>query len=169
MAPRVTVADQLFELMYFKTVRTSDERFKDVPLGVLPEPTDHVLARQGEPAFFVSLNDPVHTDEDVPDEVGHALRRAAQRFSELGGDGAVSTDGMTIVEWVVGPALQDGGLVMYLDTDGSGAGPALIKSMTSILVNELERAGVQATISVPSTPMAVLTPWASTDERDSPR
>lgn len=167
MTSLVSVADQLFERMYVKTVLTPDEQVSRVPPGEVPGPTDQVLTREGEPAFRVSLNDPVRSDDDVPNEVGYALRRAAQRFFALGRDGTPSTDGMTIVEWIIGPAVLDGTLVMYLDTDGSGAGQALIGSMTSILVEELETAGLPVAVSVPSTPMSLLEAWASAEERGS--
>ncbi len=165
MASLISVEERLFERMYVKYVRTPEEEFRNVPPGELPGPTEEVLAVEGEPAFRVSLNQPLQCDDDVPDEVGYALRRAAHRFCQLGGDGTVRTDAMTPVEWIIGPALQDGALVMYLDTDGSMAGRALVRSMTSILVEELEGAGVPATVSVPSPATESLKDWASTEER----
>jgi hypothetical protein len=165
VSTQVTVEADLYERMYLKTVLVAGGGVRDVPPGESPAPGTEVLARAGEPAFRISLKEPVRSDDDVPDEVGHALRRATDRIHTLGRDGLVSTDGMTAVEWTVGPAVHEGAVVMYLDTDGSGAGPALVRSMTNIIVEELESADCPAVVGVPSEPFQMLVPWASSQER----
>ena len=66
MTERVTVDDQIYERQGVKTVLGVDGRPRTVPPGQLPEPTEQILGREGEPAFQVRLAKAVHSDEDVP-------------------------------------------------------------------------------------------------------
>jgi hypothetical protein len=84
---RVTVAEKLYEQQGVKVVLTSDGQVRQVPPGQQPEPTEEVLAREGEPSFQVRLAKKVRGDDDIPDEIGLALRNVAHRLHQVMPDG----------------------------------------------------------------------------------
>jgi hypothetical protein len=166
MMGRVTVAEQLYEQQYIKVVATSDGNVQHLPPGRVPEPTGDVLATLGEPSFAIHLARELATDADVPDDVGLALRRAVQRLHHVMKDGREEPGEAGPVEGVFGPVVSEGALVVCLDTDGLGAGPAMVGTMARILVEELAPLALDAHVSAgPSFSDAVLSGWMTMSER----
>lgn len=166
MMGRVTVAEQLYEQQGTKVVASAGGHMRHLPPGQVPDPTDEVLARLGDPSFAIHLARAVDTDDDVPDEVGLALRRAARRLHHVMRDGREDPGETGLVEGVFGPVVSDGALVVCLDTDGVGAGPAMVSTMARILVEELAPLDVDAHVAAgPSFTDAMLSSWTSTSER----
>jgi hypothetical protein len=166
MTARISVAERIFDQLYHKTVLTSEGEVREIPSGQLPEPTDEILAKMGEPSFEVRLENVVRIDADVADAIGFALRRVAQRLYHVRRDGREEADEEGPVEWILGPAVHEGAVVMWLDTDGTGAGKAMIDAMAKVFVEELAPLGVQAHISAgPQFPSALVPGWISGDER----
>jgi hypothetical protein len=147
-------------------VDTANGELRRIPPGQLPEPTDRVVVRFGEPTFQVRLADALRTDEDLADAVGIALRRAAVRLTQVMSDGQESPDGSGPVEWVVGPTVHNGAVAMYLDTDGDGFTKPMIEAMANIFVEELVPLGVYAEVSVSPAHAEDMGPaWMSSTER----
>lgn len=168
MTALVTVADQIYERQGARMVLASDGRARIVPAGQLPEPTEEVLGREGEPSFQVRLGKEVRSDDDVPDEVGLALRRVAERMYQVLPDGREVLGEEGPVEWVMGPAVHDGAVVMYLDTGGTGFSRAMIDTMVGVLVEELAPLAVRADITVALPfPSPIPPVWMSSEERRS--
>ena len=166
MAGAVTVVEQIFEQQGVKTVIGAGPSRLVLP-GEVPRPDEQVLVRGGEPAFQVRLEHEVLGDGDVPDEVGFALRRVADRLYDVAMDGQEDPDGEGRVEWIVGPSVHEGGLVLFLDTDGDGFSRPMIESMAGIFVDELTALGVVAEISgTPAYPDDLGPAWASRAERN---
>lgn len=166
MMGRVTVAEQLFEQQCTKVVATADGQVRHLVPGLVPDPTDSILAKLGEPSFAIHLAQAVGADDDVPDEVGLALRRAAQRFPHVLRDGREEPAEEGPVEGVFGPVVGDGALVICLDTDGAGAGPSMMSTMVRIVVEELTPLGVDAHVAAgPSFSDAMLSGWLRAEER----
>jgi hypothetical protein len=143
----VTVAEHIYEQQGVKVVMTSDGQVREVPAGQRPEPTEEVLTRAGEPSFQVRLAHVVRSDDDLSDGMGLALRRVAQRLYQVMSDGREVPGEEGPVEWNVGAAVHDGAVVMYLDTDGSGFGRAMVDTMVGVFVEELAPLAVHADIS----------------------
>jgi hypothetical protein len=163
----VTVTELIYEQQCVKTVITPEGEVRGIPPGQVPEPEQTVLAKEGEPAFLVRLADEVRTDDDVPDEVGFALRKAAQRFFEVQADGREVPDETGPVEWIIGPAVHDGAIVIYLDTDNSWSSRAMFDTIVGILVEELASLSVQAEIAAaPPLPSPLPANWMSRSERE---
>lgn len=166
MTERVKVSEHIYEQQGFKVVRTSDGQVRQVPAGQRPEANEEILARGGEPAFLVRLAEAVRSDDDVPDEVGLALRTVAHRLYQVMPDGREVPGEQGTVEWIVGPAVHGGGVVMYLDTDCSGSSRAMVETMVGIFVEELAPLAVHADISAaPASPGDIGPAWMSRDER----
>ncbi|WP_406831249.1 hypothetical protein ABEG17_00280 [Pedococcus sp. KACC 23699] len=166
MAVEISVAERIFDGLYLKTVRASDGEIRDIPSGQLPEPSDELLMTIGEPSFVVRLEKEVHEDADVPDAIGFALRQVAHRLHHVMPDGREDADDEGPVEWVLGPAVHDGGVVLWLDTDGTGAARAMIDGIVKVFVEELAPLGVQAHVCAgPPYPSALVPAWISGGER----
>lgn len=163
---RLTVAEEIYEQQGVKIVLTSDGQVRQVPPGQRPEPTETVLGREGEPSFQVRLAEVVRGDDDIADDVGLALRRVAQRLYQVMADGREVRGDQGPVEWIVGPAVHDGVVVMYLDTDGSGFGRAMVDTMVGVFMEELAPLDVHADISAASAfPREIGPAWKSSAER----
>lgn len=80
----------------------------------------------------------MHTDTDVPNALGLALCRVADRLYGVLPDGTGDPDASGIVEGVMGPAVHDGGLLLSLDTESFGSNEPMVETMTRIFVEELE-------------------------------
>lgn len=167
MAGSVTVAEQIFDQQGVKTVIGGGPS-RTVGPGECPDPGEQILMRGGEPAFRVQLDHEVHSDDDIPEELGLALRRVAERLYHVTTDGreAPDDDGGH-VEWIVGPSVHEGGIVLFLDTDGDGFSRPMIETMGRIFVDELTPLALQAHISGSSAFPSDLGPdWASEAERN---
>ncbi|HET6967425.1 MAG TPA: hypothetical protein VFI44_04060, partial [Ornithinibacter sp.] len=163
---RVTLADHIFEQQGFKVVTTSDGQVREIPPGERPEPNEEILGRFGEPAFRVRLEQELRNDGDVADEIGLALRRVGERLFHVMPDGREVPGEDGPVEWMGGPAVHGGALVMFLDTDDKGFSRAMIDTMAGIFVEELTPLAVQADISAaPASTGDLGPPWMSSDER----
>jgi len=166
MMGRVTVAEQLYEQQCTKVVATADGQVRQLAPGLAPGSTDAVLAKLGEPSFAIHLAQAVGAEDDIPDDVGLALRRAAQRLPHVLPDGREEPAEEGPVEAVFGPVVGDGALVICLDTDGAGAGPSMVSTMVRILVEELTPLGLDAHVAAgPSFSDAVLSSWTSDGHR----
>lgn len=166
MTEEISVAERIFDGLYLKTVRTSDGEIRDIHPGQLPEPSDELLMTMGEPSFLVRLEKEVHEDADVPDAIGFALRQVAQRLHHVMPDGREDAHGEGPVEWVLGPAVHDGGVVLWLDTDGTGAAKAMIDGIVKVFLEELAPLGVKAHVCAgPPFPSALVPAWTSGGER----
>jgi hypothetical protein len=166
MTERVTVQEQLFERLGIKIVTTSDGEVRDVPRGELPEPTDNLLARMVEPTFTVSLRQVLRDDVDVTDELGLALRRVAKRLFQVMPDGREVPGEQGPVETIVGPTVHEGAVMMFLDTDDSGYGRAMIDGIVGVFVDELAPLTVPTHISASSAASYEAgPPWVSSVER----
>lgn len=163
----VTVDEHIYERQRLKVVTTAEGRVREVPPGELPEPTENLLVyAAGEPQFLVRLATPVTSDEDVPDEVGLALRRVTQRMYYVMPDGREVPGEQGQVEWNVGPAVHDGAIVLYLDCDGTWSSRTMFDMMVGIFVEELTPLGVQAHITAaPRIPSPLPPEWMSSNER----
>ncbi len=162
----VTVAEHIYELQGHKVVLGADGQVREVPAGQRAESDEEILVRAGEPAFRVQFTTPVNGDEDVADEIGFALRRVAKRLFQVMPDGQEVPGEQGDVEWVVGPAVHDGGVVMYLDTDDNGFSRAMIDTMVDVFVEELTPLAVRADIvTAPPLPDEIPPAWLSSDER----
>ena len=166
MAGAVTVAEQIFDQQGVKTVIGAGPPRVVTP-GECAAPDEQVLSRDGEPAFRVRLDHEVTGDGDVPDEVGLALRRVAERLFHVTMDGREDPDADGLVEWIVGPSVHARGLALFLDTDGEGFSRPMIEAMASIFVDELTPLALQAEISGSSAfPQDLGPAWASSVERE---
>ncbi len=167
MAGSVTVAEQIFDQQGVKTVMGAGPP-RVVHPGECPAADEQVLSRDGEPAFRVRLDHEVHSDSDVPDEVGLALRRVATRLFHVTMDGREDPGEDGLVEWIVGPSVHEGGLVLFLDTDGDGFSRPMIEAMASIFVDELTPLARQVEVSgSPAFPSDLGPAWASEAEREA--
>jgi hypothetical protein len=104
-----------------------------------------------EPRFHVRLAHEVIEDRDVPDEVGLAIGRAAGRLYDVTTDGREAEnegEGEHRIEGVMGPFVDEGGLSIYLDTDGFGATREMVAAIGRIFVEELTPTGIEAYIDV---------------------
>ena len=159
MTSTVRVIDQIYERQGFKTVQTVDGRVEEVPPGRLPDPGSEILARDGEPNLRIQLSSEINGEQDLPAELSGALSAMAARLYNVtrGGrenpddDGDFSADDgeWKTIEWV-GSAVQDGAIVLLIDTDGTGFTPGMIDALVRVVSEELERIGAEATISVAS-------------------
>ena len=166
MAGSVTVVAQLFDQQGVKTV-IGEGPPRTLGPGECPDPGEQVLMRGGEPAFRVRLDHEVHSDDDIPDQLGLALRRVARRLYHVAMDGREVPDDDGHVEWIVGPSVHEGGIVLFLDTDGDGFSRPMIETMGRIFVDELTPLALQAHISGTSAFPRDLGPaWASEAERN---
>jgi hypothetical protein len=139
---------------------------RQVLAGQRPEPDETILMHAGEPGFEVRLPTALQTDDDLPDEVGLALRRVAERMYRVSAEGEELRDGDGPVETVIGPLVHEGAVVLYLDTDGSGFNPAMIDSMARIFVEELAPLDVDAEIAAaPAFAANSVSAWKSSEER----
>jgi hypothetical protein len=169
MTTHVTVDQDLYARQGIKLVVSPDGSPRELRRGELADPGDRMLDHDGEPRFQVRLGVPARTDADVPDELGLALRRVADRLPCVTPDGHEdpATEGET-VEWVTAPFLFDGTLVIRIDTDGFGFNPAMIEGMVAIFLDELEPLGITAYLTAgPELPDEMIPPWRSTAERES--
>jgi len=167
MARYLKVDKDLHARQGLKFVLTPEGQALELLPGELPGPGADVVSHVGEPRFHVRMTDPVRTDAEVPDAVGLALRRVADRLQHDTPDGSEDANGDGIVEWVYGPAVHDGALLMALDTDGFGFNPAMIEAMTRIFADELEPIAVSLELSAASNiPTEILPAWRSSAERE---
>jgi hypothetical protein len=123
----------------------------------------------GEPGFQVRLASEVLEDADVPDEVGLAVGRAAERFYSVTTDGREvdsAGDELQRIEGVRGPFVDEGGLSIQLDTDGFGVTPEMVAAIGRILVEELTPTGVEAHIDVALGMIDDYPAWRSADGRE---
>lgn len=130
--------EDLYGRMGLKFVLTPEGQSLQLLPGQLAAPGSDIVSHVGEARFLVRIPTPVHTDADVPDELGLALRQVADRLYGVLPDGTEGPDAERVVEGVLGPAVHDGGLVLTLDTDGFGFNPAMVETMTRIFLEQLE-------------------------------
>ena len=161
----VIVADQIYEQQGTKLVAGADGT-RQIPAGQAPGPEDDILMVMGEPCFEVRFTQEVLTDDDVPDEVGLALRAVAKRLTHVMSDGREVPDEDGPVEFVTGPAIHNGAVALYLDTDDRGGGRAMITAMARIFVEELTPLAMPLTVSGSSaTPGDMGPAWRTSGER----
>ena len=167
MTGRVTVAQGLYLQQGIKLVLDPHGGPpREVPAGQRPGPDETILMHAGEPGFQVRLANPVRTDEDVPDVVGFALRKVVERLYRVSPEGEELVDDGGPVEFVIGPQVHDGVIVVDIDTDGYGFGPAMIETMARLFVEELAPLDVDAEISAaPAFATGSGWAWESSDER----
>ncbi|GAA3702685.1 hypothetical protein GCM10022399_18900 [Terrabacter ginsenosidimutans] len=166
MTTYVRVDEDLFGRMGLKFVVTPDGQALELLPGQLAEPGADVISHVGEPRFQVRMSTPVLTDADVPDVLGLALRRVADRLFGVMPDGTEDPDASGIVEGVMGPAAHDGGLLLSLDTDGFGFNPPMLETMTRIFVEELEPLAIPVELCAASWVTDEIPPaWRSTADR----
>lgn len=126
--------------------------------GEAPSLDADILVRAGEPSFVVLSTAPLLSTADVPDELGEALTRAAARIAE--------DAGLYGIEWVSGPMVRQGGLVLDLDTDGRGFTEQTITRMAETIVDELQPLDLALRLGVPShEDFGQGEPWTSAAER----
>lgn len=130
--------EDLYGRMGLKFVLTPDGRSLQLLPGQLADPGSDIVSHVGEARFHVRMPTPVHTDADVPDELGLALRQVADRLYGVMPDGTEDPEADGIVEGVLGPAVHDGGLLLSLDTESFGFNEPMVETMTRIFVEELE-------------------------------
>lgn len=150
MTTYVRVDEDLYGRMGLKFVVTPDGEALELLPGQLADPGADVVSHVGEAGFQVRMSTPVRTDVDVPDAVGMALRHVADRLFGVMPDGTEDPGASGIVEGVLGPAVQNGGLVLRLDTDGFGFNPPMIETMARIFLEELEPLAIPVQLSAAS-------------------
>jgi len=164
MPELVVVDEHLFEKQGWKYVMGTHEVLEVPPGQVAPTDAGEVIRDDWEPIFEVRLAQPVYADEDVPDCVGLALRTVAARVCEIAPDGSHDPDGLW-VEAYSGPAVHEGALMLWLDTDGQGFTREMIQAMGRIFVEELTPCGAQVEVSAGTTRPAHRGLWMSSSER----
>lgn len=166
MTTYVRVDEDLYGRMGLKFVLTPDGQSLELLPGQLADPGSDVVSHVGEAGFHVRMSTRVVTDTEVPDALGLALRRVADRLFGVMPDGTEDPDASGIVEGVLGPAVYDGGLVLTLDTESFGFNPPMVETMTRIFVEELEPLAIPVELTAASWVTDEIPPdWRSSAER----
>lgn len=164
MTELVIVDDYLYEKQGWKYVMGPDEVLKVPPGQVAPTDEGELFRGDWEPLFEVRLAHPVNADEDIPDCVGLAMRTVAGRLCEVAPDGSHDPDGLW-VEFIYGPMVHNGALVLSLDTDGQGFTREMIEAMGRVFVEELTPCGVRLEVFAGTSRPDSLEEWRSSAER----
>ena len=164
----VAVAENVVTAQGVKVVIGEDGDSRELPPGESPAQSDEILMWAGEPAFLVTPQTSTALGDRVPDSVGLALRRSAERLYCVAADGQ-ELDSQTpeagCPGWVVGPVETGRGLVLSVDTDGDGISPSMVQTMATVIVAELEQADVDTALAAAPQTDADATAWRTAQER----